>query len=158
LSEIQGATNASVMATEQGMKEAERGVALAHKSGDANESIIQMVERTVQLANAISLATQQQRSASEQVVASMRQLATVIQDGAASAKQSSSLAIALDEIASELRRLSHQFKVEKSDLSEGGDGFGTNTDALEEESLVSNIPLFRNSNGKSSIEDGLTSV
>jgi methyl-accepting chemotaxis protein len=111
LGEIQTATNASVMATEQGMKEAERGVSLAHRSGDANESIIQMVERTVQLANAISLATQQQRSASEQVVGSMRQLATVIQDGAASAKQSSELASALDEIAVELRHLSSQFKV-----------------------------------------------
>jgi methyl-accepting chemotaxis protein len=109
--DVQTATNASVMATEQGMKEAERGVSLAHRSGDANESIIQMVERTVQLANAISLATQQQRSASEQVVGSMRQLATVIQDGAASAKQSSELASALDEIAVELRHLSSQFKV-----------------------------------------------
>lgn len=111
LNEIQGATNASVMATEQGMKEAERGVTLAHRTGDANESIIQMVERTVQLASAISLATQQQRSASEQVVGSMRQLATVIQDGASSAKQSSTLAAALDEIAVELRYLSSQFKV-----------------------------------------------
>ena len=111
LSEIQTATNASVMATEQGMKEAERGVTLAHRTGDANESIIQMVERTVQLASAISLATQQQRSASEQVVSSMRQLATVIQDGASSAKQSSSLATSLDEVALELQRLSSQFKV-----------------------------------------------
>ncbi len=112
LSEIQAATNASVMATEQGMKEAERGAILAHSTGDANESIIQMVERTVQLASAISLATQQQRSASEQVVSSMRQLATVIQDGATSAKQSSTLASTLDEIALELRRVSSQFKVQ----------------------------------------------
>lgn len=147
LSEIQGATNASVMATEQGMKEAERGVALAHKSGDANESIIQMVERTVQLANAISLATQQQRSASEQVVASMRQLATVIQDGAASAKQSSSLAIALDEIALELRRLSSQFKVEKGAVTEEGDAFGADGGPLEEfgDRLSTTAPLFVNS-------------
>ncbi len=122
LSEIQAATNASVMATEQGLKEAERGVTLAHLTGDANENIIQMVERTVQLASAISLATQQQRSASEQVVASMRQLATVIQDGATSAKQSSSLATALDKIALELRRLASQFKVQAPDLT-SGDGF-----------------------------------
>jgi methyl-accepting chemotaxis protein len=147
LSEIQGATNASVMATEQGMKEAERGVALAHKSGDANESIIQMVERTVQLANAISLATQQQRSASEQVVSSMRQLATVIQDGAASAKQSSSLAIALDEIASELRRLSSQFRVEKSSLlDEPGEGFAADGGSLDGagDSLAATKTLFVN--------------
>ncbi len=111
LTEIQNATTASVMATEQGMKQAEQGVVLAHRSGDANESIMQMVERTVQLASAISLATQQQRSASEQVVVSMRQLALVIQDGASSAQQSSSLASSLDEVATELRIVTDQFKV-----------------------------------------------
>jgi len=112
LGEIQAATNASVMATEQGMKEAERGVALVHKGGNANESIIQAVERTVQLASAISLATQQQRSASEQVVATMQQLTTIIQDGATSSRQGSSLAIELDDIANQLKQISSQFKVE----------------------------------------------
>jgi methyl-accepting chemotaxis protein len=111
LGEIQDATNASVMATEQGLKEAERGVILAYRAGDVNESIIQMVERTVQLANAISLATQQQRSASEQVVTSMRHLSTVIGDAAASANQSSALAASLDLIALELARVSGQFKL-----------------------------------------------
>ncbi len=111
LGEIQDATNASVMATEQGMKEAERGVILAYRAGDVNESIIQMVERTVQLANAISLATQQQRSASEQVVTSMQHLSTVIGDAAASAQQSSDLALTLDMIAQELTRVSGQFKL-----------------------------------------------
>ncbi|MBN9387326.1 MAG: HAMP domain-containing protein [Chloroflexi bacterium] len=111
LGEIQDATNASVMATEQGLKEAERGVILAYRAGDVNESIIQMVERTVQLANAISLATQQQRSASEQVVTSMRHLSTVIGDAAASAHQSSALATSLDLIAQELARVSGQFKL-----------------------------------------------
>ncbi len=111
LGEIQDATNASVMATEQGMKEAERGVILAYRAGDVNESIIQMVERTVQLANAISMATQQQRSASEQVVTSMRHLAMVIGDAAASAQQSSGLAVSLDQIAQELTRVSSNFKV-----------------------------------------------
>ncbi len=125
LSEIQAATNASVMATEQGMKEAERGVTLAHRTGDANESIIQMVERTVQLASAISLATQQQRSASEQVVSSMRQLATVIQDGASTAKQSSSLAASLDEVALELRQVSSQFKVTATVAHFDADGSGS---------------------------------
>ncbi len=123
LSEIQSATIASVMATEQGLKQAERGVVLAHSTGDANENIIQMVERTVQLASAISLATQQQRSASEQVVSSMRQLAIIIQDGASSAKQSSSLAVALDTIANELLRLSSQFKVQPPQITTPDDGF-----------------------------------
>ena len=62
IAQVQAATNAAVMATEDGLKETEKGVQMAHQSGDANEDIIQMVERTAQLANAISLATQQQRT------------------------------------------------------------------------------------------------
>ncbi len=72
IGDLQAATNAAVMATEDGMKETEKGVTLAHKSGEANEDIIQMVGRTTQLAAAISLATQQQRSASEQVNVTIR--------------------------------------------------------------------------------------
>jgi methyl-accepting chemotaxis protein len=147
LSEIQAATIASVMATEQGLKEAERGVVLAHRTGDANENIIQMVERTVQLASAISLATQQQRSASEQVVTSMRQLATVIQDGATSAKQSSALAAALDKIAHELNRLSSQFKVHSRELSSNdgfsADGGGESFEDIDQKPLTGVDPGFR---------------
>ena len=117
MGEIKEATNASVMATEQGLKEAERGVMLAHRSGDANESIIQMVERTVQLASAISLATQQQRSASEQVVASMRQLALIIREGASGAQQSSELALALDQVALDLREVAGRFRLPQPEVS-----------------------------------------
>ncbi|HEX2912754.1 MAG TPA: methyl-accepting chemotaxis protein, partial [Chloroflexia bacterium] len=114
LEEIQAGTNASVMATEQGLKEAERGVRLAQRAGEANDNIIQIVERTTELAYSISLATQQQRSASEQVVTTMRQLAGVIQEGAASARQSSSLATSLDQVAGELRQMSSQFRVKSA--------------------------------------------
>jgi len=120
LTEIQYATAASVMSTEQGMKQAEYGVALAHRSGDANENIIQQIDRTAQLSNAISLATQQQRSASEQVVASMRQIALVIEDAAASAVQNSKLAASLDEVAKAMKQLTSQFKIRLAETGSGG--------------------------------------
>lgn len=123
LTEIQEATAASVMATEQGMKEAERGVELVHEVGEATTIIIESVERTVQLANAISLATQQQRSASEQMVSTMQQLTSTIQNNAASSRQSSTLAIELDTIANDLKLVSSQFKVDESGAdwdNEGG--------------------------------------
>ncbi|HEX2912508.1 MAG TPA: methyl-accepting chemotaxis protein [Chloroflexia bacterium] len=153
LEEIQAATNASVMATEQGMKEAERGVMLAHRTGEANESIILMVERTVQLASGISLATQQQRSASEQVVTSMRELAGVIQEAAASARQSSALATSLDEIAWELRRLTSHFRItgnlpltDNTTLSNktksNRNGHSADGGGLEEESLAATTPFY----------------
>ncbi|HUS13563.1 MAG TPA: methyl-accepting chemotaxis protein [Chloroflexia bacterium] len=110
ITQVQAATNAAVMATEDGLKETEKGVQMAHQSGDANEDIIQMVERTAQLANAISLATQQQRTASEQVVATMREIAQVTRQAAASSQQASRAATELSEIAHELSTVSDAFQ------------------------------------------------
>jgi methyl-accepting chemotaxis protein len=112
IAQVQAATNAAVMATEDGLKETEKGVQMAHQSGDANEDIIQMVERTAQLANAISLATQQQRTASEQVVGTMREVAQVTRQAAASSEQASRAATDLSDIAQELRTVSAGFRVE----------------------------------------------
>jgi methyl-accepting chemotaxis protein len=134
LTEIQYATAASVMSTEQGMKQAEYGVVLAHRSGDANENIIQQIDRTAQLSNAISLATQQQRSASEQVVANMRQIAIVIEDAAASAVQNSKLATSLDEVAKTMKQLTSQFKIRLDETGSGGtSSANVNISGLESE-------------------------
>jgi methyl-accepting chemotaxis protein len=113
IAQVQAATNAAVMATEDGLKETEKGVQMAHQSGDANEDIIQMVERTAQLANAISLATQQQRTASEQVVGTMREIAAVTRQAATSSEQASRAATELSDIAQELRTVSTGFRVEQ---------------------------------------------
>jgi methyl-accepting chemotaxis protein len=113
IAQVQAATNAAVMATEDGLKETEKGVQMAHQSGDANEDIIQMVERTAQLANAISLATQQQRTASEQVVGTMREIAQVTRQAATSSEQASRAASELSDIAQELRTVSTGFRVEQ---------------------------------------------
>ena len=112
IAQVQAATNAAVMATEDGLKETEKGVQMAHQSGDANEDIIQMVERTAQLANAISLATQQQRTASEQVVGTMREIAAVTRQAATSSEQASRAATELSDIAQELRTVSTGFRVD----------------------------------------------
>jgi methyl-accepting chemotaxis protein len=116
IAEIQAATAAAVMATEEGLKETDRGVGLAHQSGDANEDIISMVERTAQLANAISLATQQQRTASEQVVATMREVAEVTRQAAVSSRQAAAAAGQLSGIAGELRGASQGFRLESAAL------------------------------------------
>ena len=111
IAQVQAATNAAVMATEDGLKETEKGVGLAHQSGDANEDIIGMVERTAQLANAISLATQQQRTASEQVVATMREIAAGTRQTTASSRQTAHAAGDLSDIAGDLRAVSTAFVV-----------------------------------------------
>lgn len=115
IAQVQAATNAAVMATEDGLKETEKGVQTAHQSGNANEDIIQMIERTVQLANAISLATQQQRSASEQVVSTIREIAAVIQQTASNSRQVAHDANDLTAIAQTLRTVTGDFRLAGAD-------------------------------------------
>ncbi len=100
--QIQAAAAAAVMATEEGLKETDRGVSLAHQSGAANEDIIRMVEDTAELAQAISLATQQQRTASEQTVATMYEVADVSRQTASSSQQIQEAVAHLSAVAQDL--------------------------------------------------------
>jgi len=65
------------MASEEGSKEVRSGSALAQGVVDALERISGMVDETTTAAKEISVATQQQRSASDQVVAAMTQVSDV---------------------------------------------------------------------------------
>ena len=102
------------MATEEGVKETNRGIELAHQSGDANEDIISTIERTVQLANAISLATQQQRTSSAQIVATMRDMVDMTRQAAAIGQQTRSTMNQLSIVAHELAASTHQFQLGES--------------------------------------------
>ena len=72
--EIQAETNSTIIASEEGAKEVRAGTQLARGVVDALERISGMVDETTTAAKEISIATQQQRSASDQVVAAMTQV------------------------------------------------------------------------------------
>lgn len=103
ISEIQSATTSSVHATEEGLQKMQRSIAIASQSEKANNEIIEMVERTAQTAAAIALATQQQLSASEQVVNSMHDVANMISDNAQKVVGVSVASLELQRAARELR-------------------------------------------------------
>jgi len=105
IAEIQAATNASVLATEESVKEVEHGVNLAHRAGQEMDSIVVLGERTAQLAQEISLATAQQQTASEQVVETMREIAEVSRQTAAGSRQTADAAAKLTAIAGRLHSL-----------------------------------------------------
>ena len=109
IAEVQAAANAAVMTTEDGLKETEKGVGLARQAGNANADIIQVVERTVQLAYHINLATQQQRSASTQVVATMHQMAQVTQMAAAGHQQTLAAMRELEAISHGMEERTRRF-------------------------------------------------
>lgn len=107
ISEIQSATTSSVHATEEGLQKMERSIAIAAQSEKANNEIIEMVERTAQTAAAIALATQQQLSASEQVVNSMHEIASLIGDNAQKVAGVSVASLELQRVARELQDPDH---------------------------------------------------
>lgn len=106
IAEIQQATNAAVLAAEEGGKEVASGVELAHSAGQVMDAIVMVAERTAQSSAEINLATAQQQSASEQVVETMREIADVARRTAAGARQVQDAAQQLTAIANRLHGLS----------------------------------------------------
>ncbi|MFO7169763.1 MAG: methyl-accepting chemotaxis protein [Chloroflexota bacterium] len=106
IAEIQQATNAAVLAAEEGGKEVEQGVELAHSAGQVMDAIVMVAERTAQSSAEINLATAQQQSASEQVVETMREIADVARRTAAGARQVQDAAQRLTAIAARLHGIS----------------------------------------------------
>lgn len=114
IAEIQQATNAAVLAAEEGGKEVERGAEQSHSAGHVMDAIVMVAERTAQSASEISLATAQQQSASEQVVETMREVAEVARQTASGARQMSESAQMLSGIAERLHGITGKV------LEEGG--------------------------------------
>jgi len=105
ITEIQGETNAAVMGVEESMKEVERG--------------LEAVKASAQQAKEISLATNQQRSAAEQVVAGMRNIDNVCKQFISTTKQTSTAAHLLGAQAGELNKLLSGFKLGNGKLQSG---------------------------------------
>lgn len=102
ISEIQVATIGSRRVTEDGLQRMEKSVSMASRSEQANREIISVVQKTAQAAAAISLATQQQRSASEQVVTSVHDVAVMIGQNADKVASVSVASMELQRVAREL--------------------------------------------------------
>lgn len=111
MTEIQGAANELVIATEQELKQVQSGVDLAQVTSESFEQILEMIERTTVAAKEISTATQQQKSATEQVVKAMREVAAVAQQTAAGSRQVASTAEQLSMIAKESSQVGAAFRI-----------------------------------------------
>ena len=75
------------------------------------EEIIQMVDRTTQAIRQITFATQQQQSASEQIVQTMREVAEVTRHSAAGMKQSANSVGELNVLADQFKTRIREFKL-----------------------------------------------
>jgi methyl-accepting chemotaxis protein len=111
ITEIQKASNASVLATEGQMKATERGTQIALRTGEQLREILQMVVQTTEAAKQISLATQQQRTGTEQVVQSMAEIARIARANVAGAAQTTTSTSELARLSEELKQAVGQFRV-----------------------------------------------
>jgi methyl-accepting chemotaxis protein len=97
INEIQAETNAAVMGIEESTKQVTSGLA--------------MVQESVQQAKEISMATGQQRSASEQVVMAMKNIDQVAKQFASATKQAAAAASQLDQQVEGLKKVLSGFQV-----------------------------------------------
>ena len=118
VAQIQAETNATILASEEGAREVHAGAELARDVVDALERISGMVDETTTAAQEISIATQQQRSASDQVVAAMTQVSDVSRQYAVGSKQTARPPPQLTSLAAELRARSRSSR-SGSPLTEG---------------------------------------
>lgn len=112
ITEIREATAAAATAADASRTATEAGERLGSVAASAVEGILAGVQETSDAARVINLATQQQRTATEQVVASMAEIEDVTRQTTQASKQATSAAAELTQLASRLSELIRRFKAD----------------------------------------------
>ncbi len=112
ITEIREATAAAASAADASRTATEQGERLGSVAAGAVEGILAGVQETSDAARVINLATQQQRTATEQVVASMAEIEDVTRQTTQASKQATSAAAELTQLASRLSELIKRFKAD----------------------------------------------
>ncbi len=112
ITEIREATAAAASAADASRTATEVGERLGSVAASAVEGILSGVQETSDAARVINLATQQQRTATEQVVASMAEIEDVTRQTTQASKQATSAAAELTQLASRLSELIKRFKAD----------------------------------------------
>jgi methyl-accepting chemotaxis protein len=111
LSDIQKATGAAVMATEQGSKAVEGGVKQSGQAGQSIQTLAGSVSEAAQAATQIAASSQQQLVGVDQVAAAMENIKQASTQNVASARQLESAAQNLNGLGQKLKQLIEQYKV-----------------------------------------------
>lgn len=127
IAEIQSEINAAVVASEEGVKRAERGRELTKRSQECLVRITGITERSTDAARQIELATNQQRSASNQVATAVREVAGASEEVANGAKRVTNLSNELAALAHDLQNVIQTFERPDPKRGPGGGGGGAAT-------------------------------
>jgi methyl-accepting chemotaxis protein len=112
ITEIREATHAAKDASDGNKREAAEGEKLGGNAMQNVTGILAGIQETSDAARVIHLATQQQRTATEQVVQSMAEIEEVTRQAQTGSKQATGAAAELTKLAERLAELVKRFKVE----------------------------------------------
>jgi len=112
ITEIREATHAAKEASDGNSRMAGEGEKLGGAAMSSVSSILHGAEETVSASRVIHLATQQQRSATEQVVVSMADVEAVTRQAQAGSRQATGAAAELSKLAGRLAELVKRFRVD----------------------------------------------
>ena len=112
ITEIREATAAAGSAADASKVATESGEKLGSVAAQAVEGILAGVQETSDAARVINLATQQQRTATEQVVASMAEIEDVTRQTTQASKQATGASAELTQLAGRLAELIKRFKAD----------------------------------------------
>ena len=111
IGEIQKSTSATVMATEQGSKAAERGLLLATESGEAIQILLTTIDRSAQAAQQIARSSDEQLIGVDQVATAMENIKVASLQNVDSARQVEGAARDLHDLGTKLRAVTQRFTV-----------------------------------------------
>lgn len=111
LGDIQKATSAAVMATEQGHKAVNAGVKQSLQAGDSVRSLAESIAESAQAAVQIAVSAQQQLVGMDQVASAMESIKQASAQNAVSTRQAESSAQNLHALGKKLQTLVDQFQV-----------------------------------------------
>ncbi len=110
LGQIQKATNAAVIATEEGGKRVEQGVELVGRAGTTIRELAGSIDEAADSGRLISVSAKQQTAGVEQTTAAMHEINQATQINMGALKQLDGTATALRELADEMSQLVQSFK------------------------------------------------
>lgn len=110
LGDIQKATNSAVMATEQGSKAVEAGVAQSRQAGETISLLAESISEAAQASTQIAASSQQQLVGMDQVVVAMDNIKTASTQNVEGAKQTEASAQNLNELGQKLKRLLEHYQ------------------------------------------------
>ncbi len=111
LSEIQKATNTTVMATEEGTKGVEKGVQLAAQAREAIEQLGTVIAESAQIARQVQAGGQQQLTGIEQIALAMQNINQVTVQSLASTRQAEKSAQNLNTLAQDMATTVQQYRL-----------------------------------------------